>query len=171
MTDKQLSRLSAASNVDVWDSRVHIKNLTLEDAVLAEYLLSTPDELRNAEVAKILAVGVRGLTTRGAGATVKGVGEEVERALRAVTGEAEERVREIIEAGRQTLAGSLDPDVRSSATARTLVELSGIHDALLARLIAEMTSLLDPAAGDSAMGRLITSLDSRFRDLRDLIAS
>ena len=195
MTDTRLVHLPPTSSVEVWGSEVRLDGIVVDDAVLAEYLAAIQSEGRESELAKILAVGVRGLTTMGAGATVKGVGEEVERALRLVTDEAEARVRGIIEAGRETLAGSLDPDVRSSVTARTLEDISGIHDDLLARLdpdradshtarlIAEMTSMLgpggvlaqslaatlDPGGGDSAVGRLMTTLDSRFRDLRDLI--
>ena len=135
------------------------------------------------------------MTTMGAGATVKGVGEEIQRALRAVTTNAEDRVRDILDAGGRTLTETLDPDVRSSVTARALEEIASVHDDLLARLdpdragshtarvVSELSALLgpggilekrltetlDPAAGDSAMGRLVTTIEGRFTEIRDLI--
>jgi hypothetical protein len=194
MVQNHITRLPGA-DIIVTDGRVHIENLDIDDAVLADFLDSHAPDRWPAELAKVLAVGVRGITAMGAGATVKGVGEEVERLLAAVTADAETRVKEIIDAGRSTLAGSLDPDIRSSVTARALDEIESAHTDLLsrldldradshtARLVRELTGLLgpegllrdrlretfDPGADESAMSRMLSAIDDRFRDMRDLI--
>ena len=83
MTDTRLVHLPPTSSVEVWGSEVRLDGIVVDDAVLAEYLAAIQSEGRESELAKILAVGVRGLTTMGAGATVKGVGEEVRAGLAA----------------------------------------------------------------------------------------
>jgi hypothetical protein len=194
MTTPQLARLPVAT-VELTDDGVHIDDLVVNDEILAEYLRPFPEHQRPGEIAKILAVGVRGMTTMGAGATVKGVGEEIERVLGAVTAEAETRVKEIIDSGQSVLAQRLDPEVRSSVTARVLGEIESVHRELLerldldrtdshsARLMTELSTLLgpdgllrerlretfDPGADDSAMSKLLAAIDARFRDMRDLI--
>jgi hypothetical protein len=197
MTQTRIARLRQTCEILVSEDTVLIEGLRVEDPVLADFLDEIPDERRPAELAKVLAVGVRGITTMGAGTTVRDVGEEVERVLGAATAHAEMQVKDIIEAGKATLAGTLDPEVRSSVTARAVAEIEAVHSNLLGlldparagshtgRLVDELTELLgpegllgerlretfDPGADDSAMSRLVSTLDDRFRDIRDLIVA
>lgn len=180
--------------ISVIDDEVRI-DLTVRDGVLADFLTSRQEAGWADEIANVLAVGVRGLTTMGAGATVKGVGEEIERLLQSVTSTTEARVKEIIDTSGAALAGSLDPAIRSSVTARALGEIEAAHrdvlsrldpdraDSHTARLIADLSAMLgpegllqerlaetfDPGADESVMSRLVSTIDLRFREMRELI--
>ena len=171
-----------------------IDGLIIDDAVVVEHLTGLPADQRVAEVGKALAIGVRGLVTMTAGASVKAIGSEVERVLGAATAATEARVHEIIDAGREAMRGELDPDRRSSLTARTIDEVSQAHRDLLneldpesrgshvGRLMNELTTLFGPegllaqrldetfdlSAADSAMSQVLSTMERRFQEIRDL---
>lgn len=169
--------------------------LTVDDPALAQHLGDLAPGDRKDAVARALAVGVRGLQTMGIGVSVARVGEEINRVLADVTADTEQRVADIIEEGRRSVAESLDPAHRDSVTARTIAEVRSLHDQLLARLdpdnsgghagrlVAHMADLLGPSglleqrlaaaldvdADDSAFSRLQGTVELRFRELRDLV--
>jgi hypothetical protein len=174
---------------------VHICGVEVTDAVVADHLRSLPADARAAEIAKALAVGIRGLDAMGLNATIDEMNEEVRRVLAAAMEEAQRRLDGVISSGSTSLSNSLDPDVRTSLTARTLTEVSALHDRLLARLdpertdshtarlVAALNELLgpdgvlqqrieeafDPSETDSGFNRIIAQVDVRFRELRDLV--
>ena len=184
-----------APAINVTASGVHIENLFVADEVLTDFLGPFPADHWPDQITKALAVGVRGLTAMGAGATVKGVGEEIERLLSAVGTDTERRVAKILTSGETSLSATLDPKIRTSLTAQAVTEIETAHDALLSqldldradshtsRLVAELTSLLgpdgllrerlrealDPGLHESAAARMLAAIDARFRDMRDLI--
>jgi hypothetical protein len=194
MTINSLTALPTAS-ISINDDGVQISDLFVADPVLAEFLASYPADRRADQLASVIAVGVRGLTTMGVGATVQKVGEEMDRLLASATERHASAVGDIIESGSETLAGRLDPAVRSSLTAQALGEIEAAHAAMLdrldldrtdshsARLVGELSTLLGPegplrqrlaevfdtASDGSAMGRLLSAVDARFTELRDLL--
>lgn len=174
---------------------VHICGVEVADAVVADHLRSLPADARAAEIAKALAVGIRGLNAMGLGATIDEMNEEVRRVLGVAMEEAQRRLDGVITSGSTSLSNSLDPDVRTSLTARTLTEVGALHDRLLARLdperndshtarlVAALNDLLgpggvleqrleeafDPSEADSGFNRIMAQVDVRFRELRDLV--
>ena len=126
---------------------MHIESLFVADEVLADFLGSYPADHWPDQITKALAVGVRGLTTMGAGATVKGVSEEIERLLSAVGSDTERRVAKILTSGETSLSATLDPKIRSSLTAQAVSEIETAHEALL--------SQLDLDRADSHTSRLV----------------
>jgi hypothetical protein len=128
-------------------------------------------------------------------ATLDDVKEEVRRILDSATTAAELHLSLAVDSGKSALAANLDPDIRTSLTARTFAELEELHSATLARLdpdrsdshtgrlVAAVTELLGPggqlaerleAAFDSSdagsgLGRVVETFERRFQELRDLV--
>jgi len=195
MNETQICEEETSARVRIDGGCACVDGLVVDDAVVVEHLAGLPADQRAAELGKALSIGVRGLVTMTAGASVKAIGSEVERVLGAVTDEAEARVHEIIEAGREGMRGEFDPERRSSLTARTIHEVSQVHSNLLdeldperrgshvGRLMAELTTLFGPggalaqrldetfdlSAADSAMAQVMNTMDGRFQEIRDLV--
>ncbi len=197
MTDtyETIGTVTTTPTVVVDGSAVRIDGVVVTDAMVADHLRSVPADARPAEIAKALAVGIRGLNSMGLGATIDEMNEEVRRVLATVTEEAQRRLDGVIASGSTALSNSLDPDVRTSLTARTLAEVGALHERLLtrldpertgshtARLVAALNDLLgpggvlqqrlqeafDPAGPDSGFNRIMAQVDVRFRELRDLV--
>jgi hypothetical protein len=128
-------------------------------------------------------------------ATLDDVKEEVRRILDSATTAAELHLSHAVDSGKSELAAHLDPDIRTSLTARTFAELEELHSLTLARLdpdrsdshtsrlVAAVTDLLGPggqlaqrleAAFDSTdtgsgLGRVVETFERRFQELRDLV--
>jgi hypothetical protein len=169
--------------------------LAVDDAALAEHLTAVPPDARQGEVAKVLAVGVRGLATMGMTASVARVGEEVERVMADVADVAERRVSDLLNAHRALMLESLDPAVKTSWSAKTILEIRDLHAELLSgldpsnrgghtgRLIDELQTLLgpggllerrldealDPTSDDSGLAKLQVIVERRFAELRDAV--
>ena len=195
MNETQICDEEPTTRVHIDGGCARVDGLVIDDPVVVEHLADVPTAQRAAEIRKALAIGVRGLVTMTAGASIKAVGSEVERALAAVTDEAEARVRGILEAGRESIRIELDPERRSSLTARTIEEVTQVHRDLLdeldperrsghvGRLLAELTTLLEPggllaqrlgetfdlSAPDSAMTQVMNTMEDRLREIRDAV--
>lgn len=180
--------------VDVDGSRLTLC-MDVHDPALVEHVGAFPPEQRPDEVAKILAVGVRGIAAMGLTASVARVGEEVERVLTDVADVAEERVSDLLASSQALMLKNLDPAVKTSWSAQTILEIQGLHDELLARLdpsnrdghtgrlVHELQTLLgpggllerrldealDPTSDDSGLAKLQAAVEERFTELRDTI--
>ena len=176
-------------------SRVEVRRLTIDDPVVADLLASHPPERRSAELIRVLQVGARGITAMGSGLTISDVADQVGRALAATTETAQQRVDAVLDAGRQALAETLDPDVRASIAGRMVGRLTTLHGELLrdldparseshtgrfldelaryfgadGELDTRLADALDPAATGSPMARLREGLESEIRQLRDVV--
>lgn len=184
-----------AQPVKVDGASVLIERLEFSDDAVAAYLASFPAEQRGDELMRAISLGVHGLAATSMHATVEEMRSEVRRILGAASVAAESQLGKAVQAGRSELTACLDPEVRSSLTARTLSELESVHTAMLARLdpdradshtgrlVAEITRLLGPngllaqrleeafdaADAEQGMGRLLEQFDRRFRELRDVM--
>ncbi|MCP4309019.1 MAG: hypothetical protein GY788_29935 [bacterium] len=172
-----------------------IRSLSITDPSVARYLgLFSPDR-RAEELARAISIGVHGLTATSMRATVDDMTAEVGRILESAAAAADAHLGDAVEAGRSELAAHLDPEIRSSLTARTVNELGALHEATLARLdpdrsdshtsrlVASISELLGPqgllsqrleeafdsAEADHGMGRLVDTIEKRFQEIRDLV--
>jgi hypothetical protein len=186
---------TATDVVLVEDDQVTISKLVFTDPLVAEYLSSVPMEQRCAELVRAIGVGVHGLSTTTMRATIDEMQQQVQRIITTATAAAESQLGSALEDGRAHLAANLDPEVRSSLTARAIAELSELHEATLqrfdpertdshtARLIGAISDLLgpqgqlaqrladalDPTSSGNGIGQLADSFERRFQELRDLL--
>ncbi len=189
MDTTQLSVTRSAGSV------VEIGPFTVDDPVLASLLDNQPATRWAATVLRALEVGARGLVDMGLGVNVRDVDDRVRATLESVLDEARACSADALDAAGRALAGQLDPQLRSSLSARTIEEFAAARDRLLgqldpdlatshtARFVASVTELLgpggrveetlrqalDPDADGSGLGRLAAAVDARFGELRDLI--
>lgn len=180
--------------VEISESRVSLQ-LTVDDAALAEHLSARSPDGWPDEVARVLAVGVRGLATMGMTASVARVGDEVERVLADVADVAEQRVSDLLTAHHEQMLNNLDPAVKTSWSAKTVLEIRDLHAELLSgldpsnrsghtgRLIDELQTLLgpggllerrldealDPTSDESGLAKLQLVVERRFAELRDAV--
>jgi hypothetical protein len=183
------------TSVSISASTITITRLQLDDEAAASYLAQFPAHLRADQLRRALSLGIHGLTTTSMRATVDEMKNEVRRILEAADQAAESVVTRALDTGRSALAAHLDPEVRSSLTARTVAELQEVHQTTLARLdpdrtdshagklVAAITELLGPngllaqrletafdsSEADSGMGRLLDTFERRFQEMRDLV--
>jgi hypothetical protein len=189
------SALSPPGRVIVADDHVVVERLQVDDPMVVDLMTAIEPHRRADELRSTISLGARGLAAMGSRATANHVGEVVERLLADTGRRTEEHVGEILAEGRRTLQESLDPELRTSVTSRTVDTLSQLHDRTLAmldpdhrdshtaRFVAELNSALgpagkleallagalDPNAADSAMAKVVATLEERLRELRDLI--
>ena len=185
----------APCGVQVDGDRVTIAGLTVVDPDLATLLDPCSPDGRGDLVRRVLAVGARGLATMGVGLDVAAVDDRMRQTLGALTDEAERRLAAVLEQGKAAMFAQFDPEQRSSVLNRALAEfvawresflgrldpaVEGSHttefltrlaavvgpDGALERRIAEA---LDPTSDGSALSGLMSSIDDRFAELRDLI--
>jgi hypothetical protein len=186
---------SSPERVLVADDHVVVERLRLDDPMVVDLMAAVEPDRRTDELRSTISLGARGLAAMGGRATAHHVGEVVERLLADTSRRTEDQVGEILAEGRKALRESLDPELRTSVTSRTVDALSHLHDRTLslldpdhreshtARFVAELNAALgpagrleevlagalDPDAADSAMGRVVDALERRLRELRDLI--
>lgn len=172
-----------------------IHKLRVVDPNVAAYLSLFPQERWAEEINRAIGIGVHGLATTNMRATVDDMTSEVKRILESAAVAADACLGEAVEAGRSELSAHLDPEVRSSLTARTVAELQQVHEATLARLdpersdshtaklVAGIGELLGPtgllaqrleeafdsAEADHGLGRLLDTFERRFQEMRDLV--
>ncbi|MBU1494992.1 MAG: hypothetical protein KJ956_13630 [Actinobacteria bacterium] len=190
-----LATLPQPAAVTVDGATVTIHDLTVEDAGLAD-LLTAHSPAEHADlVARVLAVGSRGLVTMGLGIDLASVDARIKATLSAAIDEAERRTAALLEAGEQAFSEHFDLERRSSVMARALQEFSVWRDGLLGSLDPSgadshttrflqqlhevlgpdgslehrLSEALDPEADGSGLSRLAGSIDGRFTELRDLI--
>jgi hypothetical protein len=182
-------------SIDVNGATTTITELAIQDEAVARYLASFPLERRAEEFARAVSLGVHGLVATSMSATVDEVKVEVRRILESAAAAAESQLGLAVETGRSELSAHLDPEVRSSLTARTVNELTELHAATLARLdpdrsdshtgklVTAITDLLGPggllaqrledafesAEADHGLGRLLDIFERRFQELRDVV--
>lgn len=176
-------------------ANVYVISLDFTDRAVASYLESLPEEQRAPALVRAIGIGVHGLSATTMRATVEEMQHEVHRIIAGATEAAESQLDEAMESGRARLAAHLDPEVRSSLTARTVAELSALHEATLeqldpnrtdshtAQLVSAITDLLGPDgllaerlasaldldATDNGLGRLLEAFERRFQEIRDLV--
>ena len=186
---------STSPRITIEDTLVRVDELVIDDEAVASHLNSLAPEQRSGELIRAIALGIHGLAATQLRATVDDMKDEVQRIIAAAAQTAEACVDEAVAVGRSALMAQLDPEVRSSLTARAVGELESLHAATLARLdpdrsdshtaklVAAITDLLGPsgllaqrleAAFDSAeadhgFGRLLDLVERRFLELRDLV--
>jgi hypothetical protein len=172
-----------------------VRRLLLTDPSVSRYLAMFSPDRHAEELAKAISIGVHGLTATTMRATVDDMTVEVGRILKSAAAAADAHLGDAVEAGRTELAAHLDPEIRSSLTARTVNELEALHSATLARLdpdrsdshtsrlVASISELLGPhgmlaqrleeafdsAEADHGMGRLLDTIEKRFQEMRDLV--
>lgn len=177
------------------DDLVTVNDLVFADPLVANYLSTIPVGQRHAELVRAIGIGVHGLSTTTMRATIDEMQEQVQRIIAAAAATAESQLGSTLQDGQAHLAAKLDPEVRSSLTARAIAELSELHEATLqrfdpertdshtARLIAAISDLLgpqgqlaqrlseafDPTRSDTGVGQLTESFERRFQELRDLL--
>ena len=186
---------NTAPSIAIAGSTVTNTGLEVNDAAVADYLLALPAAQRADHAGRAIALGIHAMATTNMRATLDDVKESVRRILESATTAAEQHLNDAVDSGRTQLAAHLDPDVRTSLTARTFAELEELHSAALARLdpdrtdshtgrlVAAITELLGPggqlsqrleAALDSSdagsgLGRVVETFERRFQELRDLV--
>ena len=174
---------------------ITIADLEVSDPTLAELLRRHDPDEYPALVARVMAVGARGVLSMGLGVDVEAVEQKVRATLDTVTAEAEARVSDLLERASTAFAEGFDPQLRTSHMARTLSEFTGWRDEFLGRLDPgragshttmlleriedllgpagpleqRLRASLDPEADGSAFARMQATVDRRMRELRDLI--
>ncbi len=185
----------SAPTITVIDTSVEIANLRMTDETVARYIAMFPQGRRGEELIRAITLGVHGLVSTSMRATVDDMKHEVRRIIESAAAAADSHLGAALESGRVELAAHLDPDVRSSLTARTVAELQELHATMLARLdpdrsdshtgklMASITDLLGPAGllaqrleaafdateAESGFGRLLDTFERRFQEMRDLV--
>ncbi len=188
-------RANPPAVVTVASDTTFVNNLVLTDASVARYLGMFPADRHAEELIRAISIGIHGLAATSMRATVDDMTSEVRRILESAASAADSHLGEALQAGRTELAAHLDPEVRSSLTARTVSELEAVHTATLARLdpdrsdshtgrlVAAISELLGPggllakrledafdsAEADHGMGRLLDTFEKRFTEMRDLV--
>jgi hypothetical protein len=181
--------------VTVAGSTVTIRDLEVNDPAVADYVLALSVPQRADHISRALALGIHGMATMSMRATLDDVKDEVRRILDSAALAAEQHLNQAVDTGSSQLAAHLDPNVRTSLTARTFAELEELHSLTLARLdpdrsdshtsrlVAAITEVLGPggqlsqrleAAFDSSdagsgLGRVVETFERRFQELRDLV--
>ncbi len=193
MTNRNASPPDPA--ITICGDRVTVSGLEFCDRAVADHLAAFDDVERNQELAAAISVGIRGLAAMGGDAAAHRVGEAVERAVSHALSRSEAQVADLLAAGQREIGRTLDPNVRSSITARMVHELGSVHrnlldgldpsqrDSTTARFVAELhdvlgpgghlesrlAAALDPAADGSVLSGLLSTVETHFRELRDLI--
>jgi hypothetical protein len=181
--------------VTVCEDRITVNGLDFCDRNVAAHLAALDEAEQAREVIAAISIGVRGLGAMGDGAAAHRVGDAVERVVAQALSRSEAQVADLIAAGQREIGLVFDPEVRSSITARMMHDLDSVHRGLLdgldpgrsdsttARFVAELNGLLgpggqlearlkaalDPGADGSATSGLLATVETRFRELRDLI--
>ena len=179
----------------VADGQVTIEGLAVHDATVVQLIAAAPPAERAETVRRLLVVGASGLATMGVGLDIGSIDTRVRSTLEAVTDETERRVHELLEESRRTLREEFDPERRSSLMGRSLADFAAWRDEVLQRLdpdrpgnpttdfLGHLTELvgdggalerrlaeaLDPETDGSALSRVATAIDDRFRELRELM--
>lgn len=174
---------------------ITITSLRLRDETAAAYLSQFSRDQWPNELVRAISLGLHGMASTSMRATVDEMKEEVHRILETADQAAESLLSRAIDTGRSELSAHLDPEVRSSLTARTVAELEEVHRATLSRLdpdrtdshtgklVAAITELLGPGGllaqrletafdsteAESGIGRLLDTFERRFQEMRDLV--
>ncbi len=185
----------ADPTITIRDDLVTVSEFAFRDRGIAEHLASLDGADRARELTAAIAIGVRGLGAMGGRVAAHRVGEAVERVVARTLERSEAQVSDLLATAQREIGRALDPDVRSSITARMMHELGSVHRSLLdgldperrdsttARFVAELNDLLgagghlesrlaaalDPSADGSVLSDLLGTVETRFRELRDLI--
>jgi hypothetical protein len=183
--------------VSVDGTRIEIRSVVVDDAILAQQLAGTEPSERAALIERALAVGARGLATMGLGLDLAEVDLRVHRSVERVTEQAAQRVQSMLDEAHRVLTSSLDPEQRSSMVARTVADFAAWRDSFLAQvdpasndshtgrllhhlqellgpggaLEARLSSALDPESGGSGLGQVSQLIEDRFGELRELLAT
>ena len=189
------STTSRQECVEIEDQVTRIIGLSVTDQSVAAYLALFPKERWAEELVRAIGIGVHGMAATNMRATVDDMTNEVRRILESAAVAADTCLGNAVEAGRSELSAHLDPDIRSSLTARTVAELQQVHETTLARLdpdrsdshtaklVAGIGELLGPtgllaqrleeafdsAEADHGLGRLLDTFEKRFQEMRDLV--
>jgi len=177
------------------EATVSISGLSFSNELVAGHLAAVSPERRPGEIVRALEIGIHALGASTMRATVDEMQREVQRIITTASDVARTQLSDAMQAGKSQLSAHLDPEVRSSLTARAVAELEELHQATLtrldpdrtdshtAKLIASVTELLGPGGmlaqrleeafdtneTDNGLGRLRESFEKRFQEMRDLL--
>jgi len=174
---------------------VTIGNLSFSSDLIAGHLATVSSELHAEEIVRAMEIGVHALAASTMRATVDEMQREVQRIITTASDAALTQLGEAMRTGKSELSAHLDPEVRSSLTARAVAELEELHKKTLSRLdpdrngshtsklIASVTEMLGPGGMlaqrldeafdtnevDNGLGRLRDTFEKRFQEMRDLL--
>jgi hypothetical protein len=183
------------ATITISDDGALVSGLVLTEPAVVEHLRAIPPEQRASELVRAIGIGLHGLATATMRATVDEMEARVRNIIVDAATAAETHFGDAVETGRDQLAAQLDPEVRSSLTARTVAELEQVHRETLARLdpdradshtaklVGAVTDMLGPGGqlaqrladvfdsteAEHGMGRLLDTMDRRFLEIRDLL--
>ncbi len=186
---------TSPSPVSIEGDTLTIAELSFTDPLVASHLEALPEEQRGSELIRAIGIGMHGLAASSMRATVDEMQQQVTRIITAAASDAETRLGKSLNSGCDELAAHLDPEVRSSLTARAVAEIDELHQATLARLdpdrndshtaklVAAISELLGPggmlasrleeafdsAEADNGLGKLRDTFERRFQEMRDLL--
>ena len=172
-----------------------IDGLVSEDPALAALLAANREAEWEHLVGRAVAVGARGLLTMGVDVGLSAVRDQVRREVDEATGQAEARVKAMLETAERGYREQLDPELRSSLLSRSLREfhqwqqtffasmdvdqagsLGGRLVSRLEELVgrggmveAQLAAALDPAADGSALATVRNEVLAEIRELRDAV--
>lgn len=181
--------------ITVTEGEVIVSDLVLTERAVVEHLRALAPEQRAPELIRAIGIGLHGLATATMRATVDEMETRVRNIITSAAVAAETCLDTAVNAGRSELAAQLDPEVRSSLTARAVAELEQVHQETLARLdpdragshtaklVGAVTEMLGPGGqlaqrladvfdsteAEHGLGRLLDSMDRRFLEIRDLL--
>jgi len=181
--------------ITVEEGTAVISGLVLTDPTVVAHLGSIHPEHRADELVRAIGIGLHGLATASMRATVEEMENRVRTIIATAATAAQSQLGDAVEMGRSELSNHLDPNVRSSLTARSIAELEKVHretlaqldpdrtDSHTAKLVGAITEMLGPggqladrladvfdsAEAEHGMGRLLDTFEKRFREIRDLL--
>lgn len=196
MTAAELTQDSTTAFVSVDDGHVIIESLMSEDPAVVGALARLDADSRPDAVRRMLGIGARAIVETAVGIDLAAIDQRVLRAIEQATRSAEARVRQIVTDAEAVMRTSLDPDTRTSAMARAIAEFEAVSasvarsidpartDSHVAMLLGSLTAMLgpggeledrltaalDPANEGSGLAALRRDVESRFAEMRDLIA-
>lgn len=188
--------MSHDSVIRITDGAIEIDRLEVEDPVVAALLSRHQPPDYPEVIARMLAVGARGLASMGLGLDLADMDRQVRQTMMEVLEEGRRGVAGTLEELTRTVTGQLDPEQRASVVGRLLADLdrfrTGLSDLVdparrdshAAALLDEMAAMLgpdgpldtrlrsalDPASDGSGLAAYLRRVEQRLEDLAAMLA-
>ncbi|MFQ5517204.1 MAG: hypothetical protein ACE5E8_06485 [Acidimicrobiia bacterium] len=185
-----------SERVEILDGTVMINGLQVTEEAVVGLVAAEPDEDRPELVRRLLALGAQGAVTMGVGFDVDRVRETLTETAGRATGDVGRALAAGAEDALTALQRCLDPNLTDSLTAVAIghvaAELRGIVSQLdledrngaAARLVEQLEemgapdgtlarslqAMLDPAAADSPLRRIVEEIRHEMKELRDMFS-